>query len=226
MRNGTFGRTVGRGLAALALVAAPGLAAAQALSLEDFAAQVEARSNVLTGYQGFLNDPDPNRAMAALQVMLESGDPTLTQMALSTGIYSADANVRQTALKAFLAGRPSLDLIFDGSAVTAETLEDYNRLMRGYLGSVGAENRASVSFKVGPWSEEKGCYVNQNQPEVCLARVNATTVSVAMVSADNNTPDQWMVLELGEAGALEGSFTGRYRSTDIGPLLVTMRLAE
>jgi len=121
---------------------------AQSLSLEDFSALVDQRSATLNGYETYLTDPDPQRAMAALQIMLESGDSTLVQMALSVGIYSADPNVRQTALKAFMAGKPSLDLFFDGATTVAEEeMEAYNALLRGYRGAVGAERRASLSLR-------------------------------------------------------------------------------
>lgn len=202
-------------------------AVAQSISLEDFEAQVNQRAGTLSGYESYLTNPDPKRAMAALQIMLESGDPTLVQMALSVGIYSADANLRQTALKAFLAGTPSLDLFFDGSeTVKDDQIETYNALMRGYRGSVGAKNRASLSLKIGAWNDEKGCYLNLDAPDFCLLRVNATTVSLQLVSSDNNTPRQWVVLELGDDGALGGTMTARYGREDLGPLGLTMRLSE
>ncbi|WGW05331.1 hypothetical protein [Tropicibacter oceani] len=202
-------------------------AAAQTISLQDFEAQVNQRAGTLSGYQSYLTDPDPQRAMAALQIMLESGDSTLVQMALSVGIYSADPNIRQAALKAFLAGKPALDIFFDGSeTVKEDQVEAYNALMRGYRGSVGANNRASLSLKVGEWSEESGCFVNLDAPEHCLLRVNATTVSLYLVSWDGNTPHQWVVLELDDDGALTGTMTARHYRTDLGPLVLTMRLSE
>lgn len=208
-------------------VVSANVAMGQTISLEDFAAQVDQRAGTLSGYQAYLTDPDPQRAMAALQIMLESGDPTLVQMALSVGVYSADANVRQTALKAFLVGKPSLDLFLDGSeTVKPEQIEAYNALMRGYRGSVGANNRASLSLKVGEWSDENGCHLNLDAPDHCLLRVNATTVSLYLVSWDGNTPSQWVVLELGEDGELTGTMTARHYRTDLGPLALTMRLSD
>lgn len=202
-------------------------AVAQTISLEDFEAQVNQRASTLSGYQSYLTDPDPQRAMAALQIMLESGDPTLVQMALSVGIYSADANIRQTALKAFLAGKPALDVFFDGSeTVKEDEVDAYSALMRGYRGSVGANNRASLSLKVGEWSDENGCFLNLNTPKYCLLRVNATTVSLYLVSGDGNTPRQWVVLELDDDGALKGTMTARHYKTDLGPLVLTIRLSE
>ena len=202
-------------------------AAAQAMTLEEFAAKVDQRAGTLAGFQAYLTDPDQQRAMSALQIMLESGDPTLVQMALSVGVYSVDPNIRQTALKAFLAGAPSLDLFLDGGATFDDKdMESYNALLRGYNGAVGADKRASLSLRVGEWSDEKGCYLNLDTPQNCLLRVNATTVSLFLVSKDGNTPAQWVVMELGEDGALTGSIIARHYRTDIGPLALSMRLSE
>jgi hypothetical protein len=210
----------------------PSVAGAQSVSLEEFAAQVDERSQTLDGYRSYLTDPDPNRAMAALQIMLESGEPGLVQMALSEGLYSPNPEMRQTALKAYMAGKPSIGLYFDGASVTEELMEEYNHVVTyAYRGGVGPEKQASTSFKVGEWSDELGCYLNQNIEGNCLARINATTVSILLPGFDDNisgneVPPQWVTLSLGDDGKLTGGVTPRQDDTIVGPLTVTMRLAE
>jgi len=212
--------------------ALPALASAQSVSLEEFAAQVDERAQTLGGYRAYLTDPDPNRAMAAMEIMLESGEPGLVQMALSEGLYSPNPEMRQTALKAYMAGKPSIGLYFDGSAVTEELMDEYNHIVTyAYRGGVGPNKRASTSFKVGEWSDEFGCYLNQNVENYCLARINATTVSILLPGVDyggsnDDVAPQWVTLSLGEDGQLAGGVTPRQDETLVGPLTVTMRLAE
>lgn len=213
--------------------ALPALASAQSVSLEEFAAQVDERAQTLGGYRAYLTDPDPNRAMAALEIMLESGEPGLVQMALSEGLYSPNPEMRQIALKAYMAGKPSIGLYFDGSSVTEELIEEYNHIVTyAYRGAVGPNKQASTSFKVGEWSDDFGCFLNQNIEGYCLARINATSVSILLPEHDSrrgsswDVPAQWVTLSLGDDGKLTGGVTPRQDDTLVGPLTVTMRLAE
>ena len=198
---------------------------AQSLSLDELSAMVNERSQTLDGYRAFLTDPDPSRAMAALQIMLESADPTLVQLALGVGIYSADAQMRQTAMKAYVAGQPTLDLVLDGANITDETLEHYRTIVTRLKGSVGKDAVASLSFKMGDWSDDKGCYLNLDFEDQCLARVNQTTLSLMMPRA-NYVPEQWVLMSLNDEGALTGSVTPLLNGTPTGPVGVTLRLAE
>lgn len=202
------------------------LATAQTLSLEELSAQVTERANTLSGYEAFLRDPDPNRAMAAFQIMLESGDPVLIQLALGIGVYSPDANIRQTALKAFFAGKPTIDLFVDGSGIDEDGATAFPRWMVGLGGTGGAQNMGSASFKLGDWSDDLGCYINHNRPEQCLARVNATTVSIFMDNQDYQVPKQWVNLGLTDDGKLLGTMMSGVYKTSLGPLAVSIRLAE
>jgi hypothetical protein len=220
----SIGRAFAAVLTANCLFVGP--SAGQTLSLEDFAAKVDQRAGTLSGFQAYLSDPDPLRAMAALQVMLESGDQTLVQMALSAGIYSADSNVRQAALKAFLAGKPTLDLFLDGSGVPDEHMETYNRIMHGFEGSIGADKRAGISRKVGDWSDQLGCWTNLNVPEACLLRVNATTMSVYLTNQDGYVPSQWVHLTLSDDGTLQGGLLLSFNGQNIAPVGIEMRLSE
>ena len=80
----------------------------------------------------------------------------------------------------FFAGKPTLDLFIDGSGMDENGTAVFPRWMLGLGGAGGAENKGSASFKLGDWSDDLGCYINQNKQDQCLARVNATTVSIFM----------------------------------------------
>lgn len=215
-----------RSAAILTVLAAlwAGQSPAQSLSLQDLAAMVDERSRTLDGYRAFLTDPDPSRAMAALQIMLESGDPKLVPLALGVGVYSADVQMRQTALMAFVAGKPTLDLVLDGANVTDETLETYRTIVTRLQGSVGTGAVASLSFKMGDWSDDKGCYLNVDFEGQCLARVNQTTLAIMMPSA-SYVPPLWVILSLNDDGELTGSVTPILNGNPVGPVGVSLRLA-
>lgn len=202
-------------------------AQAQSISLEDLEAKVNERASTLAGYEAYLRDPDPNRAMAAFQIMLESGDPTLVQLAMSIGVYSPDANIRQTALKSYFTGKPTVDLQLDGSALEELHIDDFRKWAEAYGGSIGAENSADLSFKASDWNDEMGCYMSTRYKDYCLLRVNATTVSVQLIPSNKNyAPTQWITLTLGDQGAMVGTLNSRWYNTPLGPFIVTMGLAE
>ena len=210
----------------IVVLAIAGAVHAQTISLADLEARVNERSTMLSGYEAYLRDPDPNRAMAAFQIMLESGDPTLVQLALSIGVYSPDTNIRQTALKAFFAGKPSLDLFFQGADMDENRTDHYPRWMKGLGGSAGGKDSGSASFKVGEWSDELGCYLNQNDQKACLLRVNATTISIFLNNADKWIAPQWVNLTLSDSGNMVGSILGDINGERFGVLAITLPLAE
>lgn len=210
----------------IGLLTAAATGQAQTISLQDLEAQVNDRAATLAGYEVYLRDPDPNRAMAAFQIMLESGDPTLVQLAMSIGVYSPDANIRQTALKAFFAGKPTLDLFFQGSEMDEKLTGHFPRWMKGLRGSAGAKDTGSASFKVGDWSDEKGCFLNINEKDECLLRINSTTVSVYLRNYDNYIASLWLNLVLSDDGKMVGSIIGDINGERFGVLTVTLPLAE
>ena len=203
-----------------------GPASGQSLSLQDLADQVDDRAQTLDGYLAFLTDPDPARAMAALQIMLETGDPILVQMALSVGIYSGDPQVRQTALRAFLESGPTLGLALDTSNISEEASSDYSRLISALGGSVGLNGTASLSYKVDDWSNELGCYLNSDFEGQCLARVNQTSLSIMLPEVGSPIDPQWINLWLEDDGALRGSTTLRFGGRDVGTSEMVLRLVE
>ncbi|MDF2143273.1 hypothetical protein [Paenirhodobacter sp. CAU 1674] len=176
--------------ASCAAFGAPALA--QSLSPADILAKVEEKTKVTNGYQNLLNDPDPARSMAAMEVMLESGDAKLQRMALEYGLYSPNQQVRYTALKGFLDGQPVLRLKVDGSRVKDPS--DFRRSFRS--GTVDAAKIGFLSLKVGEFDPEQSCYVTSGTND-CLVRLSETEVSVRPWSA-------WFSTTLDDQGQLVG----------------------
>lgn len=191
------------GIAAfIALVALAGSdAKAQSISIDELKAQVDQAVGARGEYHDLLSDPDPARAMAAMELMMGSGDPTLMRMAVENGIFSSNPAVRATALKAFLTAKPTVSAFL----TIGEEFDDNQRTwVIGQAvrigGSVSPDNIAYFSLRVGDYDTEQDCYMNSDARQGCLFRVNDQTVSFRIF-------DTWNALLLEETGELVGSAT-------------------
>ncbi|PHO05310.1 hypothetical protein CSC82_03780 [Rhodobacteraceae bacterium 4F10] len=219
------------GSIALAMVACTPSLHAQSLSLEELAAKVDERAQMLGGYEDFLMDADPKRSMAALQVMLESGDDTLVSMALKHGLTSPNPDLKLAALKSYIAGKPSLGLQVVAPSVSEDQkeLELLDTILKAHGGSLGANKTGSIVIALGEENQELGCFVRRVEKDVCAARMNATSVSIYLASTNRRVASSWFNLDLTENGQLTGSFTGSYNfngSRLRTPLDVTISLID
>lgn len=92
-------------------------ATAQSLTPEQLQAMIDQRVNQQNPYQTLLADPDPERSLAAMQIMLESGDKNLIRLGLQFGLLSPNPQVRRIAVEAYIATSPVLTLRLDGTNV-------------------------------------------------------------------------------------------------------------
>ncbi|MEL6574220.1 MAG: hypothetical protein AAFQ64_21460 [Pseudomonadota bacterium] len=149
----------------------------QSLSVEELQAQIDARVEALNPYQELLADPDPDRSMAAMDIMITSGDPILVDMAIEFGLLSSNPDVREMALNGFLATGPTLTIAFDGSVT------DDSAFRRVLLGSwQGAEGENSVvyaTWKIGPFNEALSCYEFDGYSGQCYMRISPGGVSLS-----------------------------------------------
>ncbi|MEN3165063.1 hypothetical protein WI697_23700 [Tistrella mobilis] len=146
-------------------------AGAQSLSPEQLRALVDKRVSALNPYQELLNDPDPARSLAAMQIMLESDDPELTRLALDFGLLSPNPSVKRTALESFLKTRPIFSIRLDGRAVKDDS---YTVVIRDrWNGNVTPEKIGYWRIGVGEYSPDKRCYVNASAGNECFVTVNA-----------------------------------------------------
>ncbi|MAM73412.1 MAG: hypothetical protein CMO29_06365 [Tistrella sp.] len=144
---------------------------AQSLTPEQLRALVDKRVTALNPYQELLNDPDPARSLAAMQIMLESDDAELTRLALEFGLLSPNPSVKRAAFESFLKTRPIFSIRLDGRAVKDN---DFTGVIRDrWNGNVTPEKIAYWRIGVGDYSPDKRCYVNANAGNECFVTVNA-----------------------------------------------------
>ncbi|NOR63727.1 MAG: hypothetical protein GQ535_14695 [Rhodobacteraceae bacterium] len=177
---------------------------AQSVSVADLRAQIDARVGGLNEYQELLNDPDPARSMAAMEIMMASGDPALVKMAKDYGIFSPNAAVRKAALDGYFASGPVLEMQFD-----LKDLRDANyfamRAIEPYSGTVTTENTAFVQISVGDWVEKDQCFTvngwENGLDEGCFLRNSENGTSLYFFG-------RWWFLTLNDQGELTGSGSG------------------
>jgi len=168
---------------------------AQSLSAADILKQVDEKVSGLNDYQALLNDPDPARSMAAMEIMINSGDTILERMALEYGIYSPNPSVQRAALDAYFASKPTLDVYFDAGSSNSDW-RFYKPLTQAG-GSILQDGTGYMPSGVGAFDPDQNCYLKAGQ-EQCRARVTDNGVSVHFW---NN----WYNLKLNDQGELSGA---------------------
>ncbi|MBI6630811.1 hypothetical protein [Pontibaca salina] len=189
--------------------------AAQTPTPEEIAALVDQRVSALNPYGELLNDPDPERSLAAMQIMLESGNAELTRMALEFGLLSPNPVVRRAAVEAHLKSGPTLTLKFEGGD---DPDPNFTSTVVGYYsGSTEPGNQGYWKIKVGEYSADDGCYLHVNARSGCFVTVNSDGVYF--------THDQYKMLaartDVTDEGLLKG-FAKIYKVAEPVPLTVQL----
>ena len=179
---------------ALALIIAAGTSQAQAISAADIAAMVDERMGSVDEYAELLNDADPDRSLAAMQIMIGIDDAQISRMALQHGLTSTNPAVRRTALKAYFDTAPVLNIFIDGSSLDRERLTGS---INQRSGTVDGSGTAFLSYKVGAFDEKEGCYDFHSNANYCLVTLSESNVSVGLWG-------RWTPLNLNAEGSLVG----------------------
>jgi hypothetical protein len=180
--------------AATLALAFAGTAQAQGLTLSDLSAAVDVDASEIAGFRAALADPDPNRALAAMRILMASGEPLLVNLALEAGLSAPDGVMRKSAFEAYVATRPTL-------LAHAEIDGDFGEKFRSWIelsgGSVASETTGTLTLAIGPWDEDQRCYLRAAQ-DTCQTRVADGQLSDVMSYGI-------IGLVLGEGGTLTGS---------------------
>ena len=160
-----------------------GSASAQSLTPEELQGLIDERLNTPNPYQALLADPDPERSLAAMEIMLESGDPDLTSMALEFGLLSPNPAVRRIAVEGFFRTQPVLAVKFDGSQASEE--RRFRQIVDHFDGTIDASNLGYVEIGVGPLREDGRCFVEPGR-DTCRVTINNTGVFLTVFAGFNN----------------------------------------
>ena len=181
-------------LTILAACAALALPAAAQVTLDELDAAADATDAEMEEFRKRLNDPDPDRALAALHLLVSDGDADQRRMAVRFGLQSTDRAIRATTLRAIFDSEPTLRVVLDpvGEEPSVHFANEVNRLG----GVIDADGAGSVTFKVNGYDEENACWT-YTRYQSCLLRMRGDAVSLWL-------GDSWGSYELSGSGQLEG----------------------
>lgn len=180
-------------LLAATTVAAPSVA--QTLSVDEIRALVTERVSEKDEYRALLQDEDPERSLAAMQIMLGSGDNDLQRMALEQGLFSPNPVVQRTALQSFFASGAVLNVMLEPGE--AKDNNYFQRNIASWSGSIDAEGRGHLSLLTGEWDEASSCWLYRTS-NGCFVRLSDANVML-------NLWNSWWSVKLNESGELTGS---------------------
>jgi len=179
------------------LMASTNLASAQVLTPDEILAMVNKKVENSGPYAELLNDPDPARQLAAIEIMMGTKDAGLVTMAARAGFLSTDPDVRQKTLEGYLATGPSISIIVDGSAAESSW---YESSMKEAGAAVSPEGVAGVTYAVGDYDTEKRCYLFVG------GSANDCFLQVSNAGVEATAPGSYFKLQgsLSETGTIEG----------------------
>jgi len=181
-------------LATLCLAASP--VHAQSLTAEQLEALVDERVAAQNPFEELLNDPDPARSLAAMEIMLESGESSLVRMALEFGLLSTDPTVKRTALESYLRSKPVLSFRFDGSEIESSWFDSQ---MKGANATMTTERIGYWTMPVGEYDAENLCYKHTTH-DTCFITVSPD--GLLWRTTNGRVSGRFTI---GEGGFLEGS---------------------
>ncbi len=182
------------------LAAAAGAALLMALpaggqvTLEQVDRVMEAEADTLDAFRVRLNDPDPNKARAAMRLLISDGDAAQRRLAIGHGFDSTDESMRLEAIRAILDSRPIL--LFRWVPEGDEVRNTYSGSINTFAGDYEDGYTARVPIEVGAFDEEEDCWTWAGNG-TCLARVNAGEFSM-------NFFGKWSRFQLDQDGRLVG----------------------
>lgn len=177
------------------LIATTGPVIAQ-VTLEEADEVMDSRNAELQAFQDRLNNPDPEKSLAILKLMIVKGDPDQRRMAIRHGLQSTDSALRATTVRAILDSGPTLVMKFD--PVSDEPDGYYARTIGQASGVLAEDNSSEVVRNISGYDEEQECWIYQSGTYTpCLAMMRGEVVSISF-------GDSWGNYTLNERGELEG----------------------
>lgn len=172
------------------------IASAQSLSIADIERMLDEQTANANPYAALLNNPDPVRSLGAMRIMMESGDPQLVDLALEFGLLASDARVRREAVEFYIATKPLLSVLLNGSNIDDGNFK--SAVVNSTLyGIVDTANIGYATLQIGEYDQAKECYIHVDGSESCAFRFDPNGIFLLgrTVSAK---------LEITDAGQLVG----------------------
>jgi hypothetical protein len=183
----------------LGFLLSPSLVRAQ-MSLEDIKGQLEAGASELDEVDTLLADPDQNRRIAAMQLLLKSGNPLFERRAREAGLLSSDPDMRVAALKAVLEAGNPFKITLNLGDLDEDLRQAWSQRLSGE-GPFSDNGRAvTLTFQIGGYNESLKCYPLLANSNVCALVLAGSEIALpwTFYSTMNG------LLRLDESGQLVG----------------------
>ncbi|SDF61535.1 hypothetical protein SAMN04488105_1368 [Salipiger thiooxidans] len=181
------------------LLALSAFAAEAQVSLGDLDAAMSARDDEMAAFRERLNDPDSDRALTAMRLLIAKGDADQRQMAIEHGLSSTNTDIRLAAVGAILGSRPIL--VSRWFPEDGEMPNSFRNRVSAFNGTTNTDKSARVPLQIGKYLDEANCWLINDavpSPRNCLFRINSGEISTYVGGS-------WAQLDLDEAGRLVGS---------------------
>ncbi|RBI67287.1 hypothetical protein DQW77_17700 [Roseovarius sp. TE539] len=181
-------------LTAIAICSILTLPAVAQVTLDELDAAANASDAAMEEFRKRLNDPDPDRALAVLHLLVSKGDSDQRRMAVRHGLQSTDRAIRATTLRAIFDSEPTLRLVLE--PVSDEPDHSFTTSVSWWGGVIDSEGIVTITLKITGFNSEEDCWTDE-KTEKCLLRIKGDIVSLWIGSS-------WGSYELNGAGQLKG----------------------
>ena len=147
------------------IVACPTLAQ---VSLDELDEAADKKDAAMSEFRKRLNDPDPDRALAVLELLITGGDAMQRRLAIRHGLSSTDRAIRATTLRAIFDSKPTFRAVFVPAAEKPTVY--YYRTVQDSGGVIDSKGSGSVNFRVTGYNEDSACWTH-GRSNTCLVRV-------------------------------------------------------
>jgi hypothetical protein len=163
--------------------------------LDQITAAINGQQSELEKLDALLRDPDRNRRIAAITMLLKSGNPLYVQRAREAGLASSDVEMQAAALGAIMDSGGPFKLVVDISGT-----EDDQDGIKSWMGSEGnwddAIGKAIFVFRLGEFDKKNGCWKRPG--------INACGVTIVGSNIIFQWPPATASFQLSGEGSLEG----------------------
>ena len=183
---------------------------------DKFMEQDKKASSETEKFRAVLNGDDSDRALRAMQFMLQSGDLILVKAAQEFGLFSTNRSVQHEALKAIFNSGGPFRLVVDLSSIDDKKMR-MSRYINERGGAIAADHMSgSIVFSV---DSADNCWVFRGS-ENCALILQGTNVSLAPWYRGTGS------LTLNDAGILVGSIGSAYSNPSYSPVPAQIDLLQ
>ncbi|MCT4333728.1 hypothetical protein MU516_12715 [Paracoccus sp. YLB-12] len=164
------------------------------VSLDELDQAMEGKEDLQEEVRLRLNDENPDRAMAAMRLLIEKGDDRQRKLAVSHGLSSTNHDVQLAAVEAIFNSDPIL--VTRWYSEDGPKSNNWRNAVGNLGGAIEVDGTARLPIRIARYSDEDRCWV-ESKNNRCAFRINSGEITF-------NTDGGWTSLTLDAEGKLVG----------------------